>query len=193
MIAIKVSSDNRIHIFKYELDQEFDSTPDFGATHYKVLKSQSLSNAYLHTFGKPYLGLLLDGYTILCDHLLLPNKHDLDELRRVRNQGVPNYLLDFYSKTTEMIVIEHTVGPAFRTISLQTAKNKLAQSKLNKLYEKMQPVLKFNNGFYLANQHSSCDGFLYERRTFKNAGFDLKITRVDQYLVKFEYTYMGNK
>lgn len=70
MIAIKVSSDNRIHIFKYELDQEFDSTPDFGATHYKVLKSQSLSNAYLHTFGKPYLGLLLDGYTILCDHLL---------------------------------------------------------------------------------------------------------------------------
>jgi hypothetical protein len=192
MIAIHIDKETRfVHVRRYALEEEFESTPNIGSTHYRILKSKTLSNTFLHYYCGFYLSWLLDGQTIVLDQAMI-NEKDLEYLRQKRwkflEMGL-DYVANYAFKSNETVVMEHD-GLAFVVRDLAVAKRILAQNKLSKLLQSIRPLFKLGkNACYLESYSTAPieQSFQYERRLFEKAGYTVTFTRLDSCVVKMEY------
>jgi hypothetical protein len=192
MIAVHIDPETRfVHIRTYALEQEFESTPNIGSTHYRILKSKTLSNTFLHYYGGSYLSWLLDGQTIVLDQAMI-NEQDLEYLRGMRGRFLEmglDYIANYAFKSDKTFVMEHD-GLAFVARDLAVAKRILAQNKLNKLLQSIKPLFKLGKNACYLESYSTAPiekSFQYERRLFEKAGYAVTFTRLDSCVVRMEY------
>lgn len=191
MIKIHIDPETRfVHICKFSLTQEFESTPQIGDMHYIILKSHTLSNTFLHYSCKPYLHLLLLGSSAIVLDQRLPSRSDITVLRQKRLHNCPYVENSLFSNPTFVITQdEKTLG--FTAQELSIAQALAHQQELNKLLARIKPVYTPIKGVcYLSNNLSTSPiekRFSYERRVFLAADYKVHFTVVDENLVRLDY------
>lgn len=122
MIKIHVDPKTRfVHICKFSLTQEFDSTPQMGNTHYVILKSHTLSDTFLHYNCKPYLSLLLGGSAIVLNQWM-PSRLDITALRQKRLHACQYVENCRFSNTATFVIAPDENSLGFSTQELSIAR-----------------------------------------------------------------------